>query len=542
MSDQIAKLLNDAFGEEIPGDAQLKLDDLYAKLGEIPQSVVRETCSSHSSATENFFAAKAGVPNDSAYAAAGNGVGKPFKRFRGQHYRAAAVLAAAVAVALALGGAAYAGARLLDIGPGDVPFFQGANLPVYDSMEQGTPSMSAKVGQTTQADGVRVTLDSVSCDRNVANVYLTLERDGGFSMDALSLYEGSQENEWSRLQRLVPLFRFTALGNGTVLCEGDVRVLDAYTDENGAVKCLLRLVPEEILPDQVELQLHAESPWTQGGALRTGEEDQAPSIDFSVGLDLSGVENPCGFGQRTLEFQTSEGVKKLPIKRFSVSELGCVLVASNESAVVEGTEADEDVAPMAMNLNLIKLSDNLGNVLHPVDAGDGRAVSAEQAVIVEYGGVDRNATDVTFTPFTRVGAESFEYKNTQIDADHVGVKLATSEYGGYELTGCDVADGTVSIALKPYGVTFGYVPELNTTELPTVLETRSTDFGGEEDAGRHVGIRWQKWDYATGDVLQMTSYYAASDEELRSMTAYGYVSLFATFSEEGDAALTCSLR
>lgn len=542
MSDQIAKLLNDAFGEEIPGDAQRKLDDLYAKLGEISQSVVRETCSPDSSATANFFAAKAGVSNDSAYAAAGNGVGKPFKCFRGQHYRAAAVLAAAVAVALALGGAAYAGARLLGIGSGDTPFFQGANLPVYDSMEQGASSMSAKVGQTTQADGVRVTLDSVSCDRNVANVYLTLERDGGFSMDALSLYEGSQENEWSRLQRLVPLFRFTALGNGAALCEGDVRVLDAYTDENGAVKCLLRLVPEEILPNQVELQLHAESPWTQGGALRTGEEGQAPSIDFSVGLDLSGVENPCGFGQRTLEFQTSEGVKKLPIKRFSVSELGCVLVASNESAAVEGTEADEDATPMAMNLNLIKLSDNLGNVLHPVDAGDGHAVSAEQSVIVEYGGVDRNATDVTFTPFTRVGAESFEYKNTQIDSDHVGVKLATSEYGGYELIGCDVADGTVSIALKPYGVTFGYVPELNTTELPTALETRSTDFGGEEDTGRHVGIRWQKWDYATGDVLQMTSYYAASDEELRSMTVYRYVSLFATFSEEGDAALTCSLQ
>ena len=536
MSDQIEKLMNEAFAQEgIPNEAQRKLDDLYASLGDIPQSAVSAT------------PPKASAPATNAQNALGNvcesDANDSRMRSRGLRQRTVAVLAAAVAATLAIGGAAYGGARLLGVGPSEAPFFQGANLPVYDSMKQGAASMSAEVGQTVQADGVQVTLDSISCDRNVANAYLTFEREGGFDLDALSLYEGSQENEWSRLQRLVPLFRFTALRDGETLCEGDVRVLDAYTDESGAVKCLLHLVPETVLPDQVEIQLHAESPWTIEGGLRIGEEGQAASIDYSVGLDLSNVEAPRGFERQTLEFQTSEGMKRLPVERFSVSELGCVLVASNDSASVESVDGGGVASLQSgfMSLNLLKISDGEGNVLQTIDAGDGHAESARGSRVVEYAGIDRNAANVTFTPYTQIDAESFALESVQIDAAHIGAQLATSEYGGYELAGYDVADSTVSISLKPYGMTFGFVPELNTEELPATLETKSVGPEGESYTGRHVGILWRKWDYATGDVLQMTSYYAATDDELRSMAAYRYVSLFGTFQEERDAALTCDL-
>ena len=536
MNDQIAKLMNEAFAQGgMPNEAQRKLDDLYASLGDIPQSAALAS------------PPKASAPVTNAQNALGNvcesDASDSRMHSRGLRQRTVAVLAAAVAATLAIGGAAYGGARLLGVGPSEAPFFQGANLPVYDSMKQGAASMSAEVGQMVQADGVQVTLDSVSCDRNVANVYLTLEREGGFDLDALSQYEGSQENEWSRLQRLVPLFRFTALCDGETLCEGDVRVLDAYTDESGAVKCLLHLVPESTLPDQVEIQLHAESPWTTEGSLRTGEEDQPAAIAFSVGLDLSNVEAPRGFERQTLEFQTNNGVKKLPVERFSVSELGCVLVTSGNSISAESADDGGTALSQSerMDLNLLKISDGEGNVLQQTDAGDGHSMPTERNTIVEYGGIDQNASCVTFTPYTQVGAESFASESVQIDAAHIGAQLATSEYGGYELTGYDVSDGTVSIALKPYGMTFGFVPELYTEDLPTTLETQSVGPEGETYTGRHVGILWWKWDYATGDVLQMTSYYAATDDELRAMAAYRYISLFGTFQEEGDAALTCNL-
>ncbi len=63
---------------------------------------------------------------------------------------------------------------------------------------------------------------------------------------------------------------------------------------------------------------------------------------------------------------------------------------------------------------------------------------------------------------------------------------------------------------------------------------------GETGTGYHSAIRYEKYDYLTGDLVQMDSYYAASDDELRGLTNYHYGSMFGYFQEDAEAAQTLS--
>ena len=81
------------------------------------------------------------------------------------------------------------------------------------------------------------------------------------------------------------------------------------------------------------------------------------------------------------------------------------------------------------------------------------------------------------------------------------------------------------------------IPEEDATPLVSTWTNPET---GETGQGYHSAIVWRKRDYLTGELVQMTSYYAASDEELRGLTSYGYRSAFGEYREESDAAQTVS--
>ena len=52
---------------------------------------------------------------------------------------------------------------------------------------------------------------------------------------------------------------------------------------------------------------------------------------------------------------------------------------------------------------------------------------------------------------------------------------------------------------------------------------------------------YRKRDYLTGAFVQMVSYYAAQDDELRGLTQYQYLGSFDAYREEEQAAVTVPL-
>lgn len=507
--------------QHIPSAAEQKLQEAYAMLGSIPQD--RSTAAS--------------AEPDSGRQGAAHGAKKGVRVVRRGF-----VIAAAAVLAVLVAGSAFAASRLIQMQPGEPGFFgPGENLPVYDSLQAGVSSLNAPVGETvTLENGTRITLDTVSCDRSIVNLFFTLEKDGGFDLDEQSIYEGSQENEWTRLQWIAPSFSYRIESNGEQLGSGGVNQLDAYR-EGDAVKVMQRIVPEKALPDQVDIVLEG----FYAERYSTGEPER---YTLDVGLDLATVSQPRELGTQDVVFPTSEGEKTIGIERFTASELGTVMVARNdkiETIEEDGrpvySEADGSILPYSL-----KITDDKGNVLVPVSAGDGMGIHPNEDYVVEYARLAPDAKSVTFTPMgvkdgvgdaTESRKEFKAAGERMVDVSQIGAKLDTSEYGGYELTGWDVAEGTVSISLKPYGwVASAARFELISDEDPTLLYEEFTDREtGEVHGGYHSGIRYTKQDYLTGDIVQMVSYYAATDEELRDLTQYRYFTAFGAYFEEAAA-------
>ena len=517
----------------LPAGVQARLSNVYASLGSIPQD----------------RPAVPGAPEQHQRAA---GAAQHAAPGRARVARRGMMVAVAAVMVVLLGGAAYAATSLLQMGSGDAGFFaSGSNLPVFNSMQAGASGLSADVGQTVEAEGVRITLDSVSSDRNVANLYFTMEKDGGFDLEGQSVYEGSNENEWTRLQHAAPRFRYELLTtDGQSLGTGTVNQLDAYL-EDGSLKCMQRIVPTTVLPDQVIVKLtNAYSSVLSGEA---GEK-----LAFDVGLDLSTVAQPRDLGAQDIVFDTDDGQKTLRIERLTASELGTVLVTKNEWAAADDGMSSS-IPENALSPTAVKMTDDKGNVLRFVNAGDGGGYSLDGPVVTELAGLASDATSVTFTPMLQTdtakagdgdGEAAIEARKAllegneqQVDVSQIGAQIPTSEYGGYTVADWQVADNTVTIKLAPYGWDpsglYGMFELIPDDDDVTLLADEWTDpETGESGTGYHSAIRYEKFDYLTGELVQMDSYYAATDEELQSLTRYHCGSFFGYYREDADAAQT----
>lgn len=534
---------------EIPAAVQARLDRTYACFEKIPQDAVQ-------------------------------------LRARRKVSKAAMAIGIAAACVL-LAGVAYAASNMLQMNSGGGSFFTSQkNLPVFDSMEPGAQALSAQVGQTASIDGVEVTLDEISCDRNVANLYLTLRKDGGFDEKELSNYSGSEEGEWAKLQNALPILQYSLTGSDGAQALGDVRRLDAYM-EGDAIKCMLRIVPEKTMPTQLQMDISA---WEDG-------QTEAKPI-FSFGLDLENLSAPKELGSQDLVFSTSEGEKHLDIERFTSSELACVMVVHPQTkhwVEKDGSEA-EGLDDDALNPALLKVADDLGNVLHAVEPGDGNGIEEGAACIIEYAGISPEASSVSFTPIledteameadrlARVDQANSEKAaedpqdglnanvnvsqddgvasqdasvasanstasapaddSIVVDVSQKGAKIPLTGLGGYEVSGWSVDGSTVTISLKPYGwVPAGDVPELIADADVTMLQEQWSDpDSGQSGTGEHSAIRYVKFDYATGEVVQIDSYYKATQEELSAIHDYKtYIYPSDWYTEDEQAAKTLSL-
>ncbi|MEG0302609.1 DUF4179 domain-containing protein [Gordonibacter sp.] len=559
---ELKRAVRRAYDVPMPAKAQVKLEEAYASLRSVPQERAETAVPGPASTGD-----RSGAASTAERSSAGREPVRPTVRRRPTRaaqgeaaqvgkrvVKRSAVVAIAAALVVLLGGTAFAASSLLQMKAGDVPFFQsGSNLPIYNSLQAGVASLNTEVGQSAVVDDMTVTLDTVSTDRNIINLFFTIEKEGGFDLAAESIYEGSNENEWTRLQQIMPLFSQAQITSaGELLCKSDVNKLDAYR-EGDKVKCLMRIVPGVVLPDEVGVLLtDMVKPQVEGGEL-------TECTLFEVGLDLSTVAQPDELGAQDIVFQTSEGEKTLGIKRFTRSELGTVFIVRNDEVetIEEGGRPVYHPSDTSMLPQLLKMTDDQGSALNFVNAGDGMGYSPAADYVMELSGMSKDAQSVTFTPMalTQSAREAGEpdaidkrkalneaNPAQEVDVSQIGAQLPTTEYGGYEITSWKVSDNTVSIGLKPYGwapEAFRSAFELHSVDTPTALKDEYTDpETGETYGGYHTAVQYHKYDYLTGEQIQMTSYYAAGDNELQNLHLYSYRTSFGHYLEESAAAQT----
>ena len=536
--------------EPFPPKAQVKLEEAYASLHVIPQDkggVQSQAPSQPQPQPPSRPSARPAVHHRTAREKTHGVSAKTGKRV----VKRSVVVAIAAAFVVLLGGTAFAASSLLQMKPGEVPFFNNSsNLPIYNSLQTGVASLNTEVGESVLMGDTTVTLDTISTDRNIVNLFFTLEKEDGFDLASASIYEGSNESEWVRLQRIAPRFSYSISSAGEPLGEGSVSLLDAYL-ENGQVKCLMRLVPKTVLPDEVSLSL-------KGTLISENSErgyEEYPPLE--VGLDLSTIMLPDELGAQELVFHTSAGEKALGIERFTRSELGTVFVARNDETWAEDGMS-YGTPETSLYPGMLKITDDQGEALHFVQAGDGGGMSGSDFYVMELSGLSKEAKSVTFTPMglsesaleqqdsvEARKAYSESHQPQQIDVSQIGAQLPTSEYGGYELTDWDIANSTVTISLKPYGWVSGGphsggLELIPNEEIPYLVSEHVDSSTGETFTGGHSSIMYRKFDYQTGEMMHIVSYYAATDEELREVNLYTYSPAFDSYIEETTAAQTLS--
>ena len=197
---ELKRAVRRAYDVPMPAKAQVKLEEAYASLRSVPQECAETAAPSPASAGDRSSAASTAERSSAGREPVRHAV--PTRRANLQHnvkkgsrvMRRGVVIAVAAALVALFGGTAFAVSRLVEMQSGDVPFFDGgSNLPIYNSLQAGVSSLNAPVGDTVEVDGVKVTLDAVSSDRNIVNLFFTLEKEGGFDLREQSNYEGSQE-------------------------------------------------------------------------------------------------------------------------------------------------------------------------------------------------------------------------------------------------------------------------------------------------------------------------------------------------------------
>lgn len=456
------------------------------------------------------------------------------------------LIAAAAALAAMLGCSAFAASRFLQVGQGEAPFFEaGANLPVYDSLQPASASATVPVGASVQVAGSTLTLDSVSCDRSIATASFTLSREGGIDLAAGSIYDGARVDEWTSLQTIAPHLTCNVVVDGATVETCPVYTLDAYL-EDGTAKYLMRVVPQSTLPEQAELVFEG----VIGLSAKTdGNQDPGwlPQA-LSAPLDLSAVAAPDELGAQDVVFSTSDGDKTMGIMRFTRSALGCVMVVRNDEVerIEDGGRPMYSVQEGSMLPSALKITDSEGNVLTPVDAGDGTGISPSDPYVIELAGMSPTAQSVSFTPKASTEDEgltaeertaAYDASLRTFDASRPNTRIEVSDLGGFDVLGRTVEDGVVTLRLKPYGWMTSpqmLASEILPVEQPTALHDEYVDEAtGEVYGGYHTALQYVKSDYLTGEYLSIVKYYAASDEELEGLTEYTYRTEFGVQLDDG---------
>jgi hypothetical protein len=460
------------------------------------------------------------------------------RRQRRMPRRLTVALVAAAVLALGIPSAYAVGSLIASMGEGGIGFFEAAgpadkdvNRPTYyAAMQADLEKANAPVGQTLAFDGGTVTLDTLAVDDNFVNAFLTIRYDK--PVDEAALGAKDKRPEWDGLQVLAPELAFSVDGREvtahTNTSSGGDFERDPYYIDERTVGVMVRKALATELPDVFDLDIGffgdalvvADSPTTRHADV---EGHFAVTVDKSAPSALTRTVEP-----GTYRFEAADGPRELVIDRISLSPFG--VVASIRTASLDGLGG----------IDAFMISDDKGNTAIPqlrggtIRAADDPEGDLPESYLFELVGLDPQAQSVTVTPIidARRGTDprDIPHERRLADLSQVGTQIAMSELGGLTVVSHEVAQGTVTIKLKPYG----YLPETSLVGGANEFVLEDTD-KLTHNAQKRLGLETSWYDRGESLIVLDTHYYAATDEELAQATTYSYYYTDSLTADKGNA-------
>ena len=176
------------------------------------------------------------------------------------------------------------------------------------------------------------------------------------------------------------------------------------------------------------------------------------------------------------------------------------VVSEDEEKKLRGEDADN---PVIFNGGMI-LTDDTGRELLP-SSPDGVSGSA-----VAYTVPDENAQSITFTPVYHSGVYEYEERTVTVDEMQQGVKIATSDAGGYTLQNFAVQGRALTWQMVPYG--YAQSCEL-TPQDEEYIDTNTNSYA----------MRSSTVDPTTGIISCRIDYYTADPAQVAKISEFRYL-------------------
>ncbi len=391
----------------------------------------------------------------------------------------------------------------------------------YTDVKTKLEAYNAPVGQSVTDNGVTVTLDTISMDVSSMDIFLTITGE-----DAIQEILDSSDYgpTWSQFFGTVPNFLRPVI-NGKTIAQNDVD--DWYLAEDGSLKYWKHYILTEMPKgDEITVELTEDNcalgrkgTWNftvtlDGASVRAGARIIEPDIyemPDRVYPNFDGLGNSLTVGNNLeldyLAFGPVGGVIKTKIE-------------TKHGIGVDGAayEAGEGMAPG--NLYIV---DNTGKEIYTsksaVYGGDALNLSRP----------DENAVSLTMTPvYAKLGEDGEwlgESRIVTLDELKKGTKIETTPYGGYTVRNFTIKNSAVTYDLVPYGYP-GYDHELYPQYDGKITEIKEqvTDLsGGETAMVLKSGLISSTVDPQTGIISTRHDFYAATDEEIETVTEWRYI-------------------
>ena len=453
-----------------------------------------------------------------------------------------------IAVAILCGSAVTVcavGPQLVTMLGGKIGFFEEApsQSEVSDPVEaprtnfietqKKLEAYNAAIGETVTDNGVSITLDNISMDVTSMDIFLTIT--GQEAIDEIMSWD-DYGPLWNRFFGVGPNFYYATI-NGETIAQYDVE--DWYLNDDGSLKVWRHYILTDV-PEGDEIQVVLED---NSALARSGNWKFTVTLDGESVRAGAKVAQPADFPMPEVTYTDIEGKdytlnRDLHLSYLAFGPVGGVIQTTVEENHTTDSVGRDVVFNEGMDASMLYITDNTGKELHTCKAtsisGDALNLTAPA----------ENATSITLTPVvSNENGASRETRTVSLDELKKGIKIETSAIGGYTVENFVIKDGAISYDLVPYGWSGSY-SEVIRPQYDGKITQLEEEVTNLQDGGTATilksGLLSSTVDPQTGVVSVRHDFYAATDEELETITEWKYD--YTEFKLDTENAVTVQLE
>ena len=392
---------------------------------------------------------------------------------------------------------------------------------------------NAAIGETVTDNGVSITLDNISMDVTSMDIFLTIT--GQEAIDEIMSWD-DYGPLWNRFFGVGPDFYYATI-NGETIAQYDVE--DWYLNDDGSLKLWRHYILTDV-PEGDEIQVVLED---NSALARSGNWKFTVTLDGESVRAGAKVAQPADFPMPEVTYTDIEGKdytlnRDLHLSYLAFGPVGGVIQTTVEEKHTTASDGSDVMLYEGMDASMLYITDNTGKELHTCKAtsisGDALNLTAPA----------ENATSITLTPVvSNENGASRETRTVSLDELKKGIKIETSAIGGYTVENFVIKDGAISYDLVPYGWS-GYYSEVLRPQYDGKITQVEEEVTNLQDGGTATflksGLLSSTVDPQTGVVSVRHDFYAATDEELETITEWKYD--YTEFKLDTENAVTVQLE